>query len=169
MADGGPTNAGEEMPVYSAIRALLDEAGATYRCGHHEPTLTSEASALARGEPIDVGGKALVMKIGDAFRILVISAALRADAAAIRKHFGAKKSRFATREELEAMTGLVPGSVPPFGRPVLPFELYVDESIRRNDRIAFNAGSLTDSIILPMADYLRVASPVEIFSFAAEA
>ena len=64
------------------------------------------------------------------------------------------------------MTGLVPGSVPPFGRPIMPFPLYVDAAIQENDRIAFNAGSLTDSMILPMADYLRVAKPENVFAFS---
>jgi prolyl-tRNA editing enzyme YbaK/EbsC (Cys-tRNA(Pro) deacylase) len=51
----------------------------------------------------------------------------------------------------------VPGSVPPFGRPILPFELFVDVSIQQNEKIAFNAGSLTDSIIMRSRDYLTVA------------
>jgi prolyl-tRNA editing enzyme YbaK/EbsC (Cys-tRNA(Pro) deacylase) len=63
------------------------------------------------------------------------------------------------------MTGLVPGSVPPFGRPILPFDLYVDDSIPANDRIAFNAGTLTDSIIMSVPDYLRVARPTDVFRF----
>jgi prolyl-tRNA editing enzyme YbaK/EbsC (Cys-tRNA(Pro) deacylase) len=63
---------------------------------------------------------------------------------------------------------LVPGSVPPFGRPILPFDLYLDAAIPANDRIAFNAGSLTDSMILPITDYLRVASPTECFAFSIE-
>jgi prolyl-tRNA editing enzyme YbaK/EbsC (Cys-tRNA(Pro) deacylase) len=64
------------------------------------------------------------------------------------------------------LTGLVPGSVPPFGPPVLPFPLYVDPSVFENERIAFNAGSLTDSIIMGIGDYRRLANP-EIFTFAA--
>jgi Ala-tRNA(Pro) deacylase len=70
---------------------------------------------------------------------------------------------------LKELTGLVPGSVPPFGRPILPFDLYLDEALRTNDRIAFNAGSLTDSIILAMPDYLRIAAPTECFAFSAPA
>ncbi|MCA9256855.1 MAG: hypothetical protein KDA33_14500 [Phycisphaerales bacterium] len=151
--------------VHASIRRLLDDAGVTYRSVHHEPTFTSEQSAAARGESIQVGGKALLMKVGDTFRLFVISAALKADSGAIRRRFGEKKSRFATREELAELTGLVPGSVPPFGRPILPFDLFVDTSIPANDRIAFNAGSLTDSLVVPMADYLRVARP-EVFAFA---
>jgi prolyl-tRNA editing enzyme YbaK/EbsC (Cys-tRNA(Pro) deacylase) len=86
----------------------------------------------------------------------------------VKKHFGVKKIRFAEREELERLTGLVPGSVPPFGEPILPLKLYVDPSVLASDRIAFNAGSLTDSVVMPVADYVRLAKP-EVLSFAAPA
>ena len=85
---------------------------------------------------------------------------------AVKKQLGVKKTRFATPEELTELTGLVPGSVPPFGEPVLPFELYVDEALRANDRIAFNAGSLTDSIVMPIEHYKRLTR-AESFTFAA--
>ncbi len=165
-----PTAAGLRMTedVLGRIRALLAAEGAAYRHVQHQPTYTSEQSAAARGESIQIGGKALLMKIGDEFRLFVLSAALRLDSAAVRRHFGVKRARFASAEELKELTGLVPGSVPPFGRPILPFDLYADDSITRNERIAFNAGSLTDSIIMSVADYLRIARP-EVFAFAVEA
>ncbi len=152
--------------VFDAIGHLLDHEGVVYRTVQHEPTYTSEESARARGEDVRIGGKALLVKTGDVFRLFVLSAALKLDSDALRVKFGVKKSRFATREELAELTGLVPGSVPPFGSPILPFELFVDESIRANDKIAFNAGSLTDSVILGTTDYLRVARPAEIFRFS---
>lgn len=154
----------DRLTVYENIIAWLDANGVDYRRVEHGPTRTSEESAAARGEPIQVGGKALVMKVGDAFSLFVISAALKADAAAIRAKFGTKKSRFATSDELLELTGLVPGSVPPFGRPILDLDLYADESIAANDRIAFNAGSLTQSVVMPIADYLRLSQPV-VFKF----
>jgi hypothetical protein len=36
---------------------------------------------------------------------------------------------------------------------------FVDAALRTNDGIAASAGSRTDSIILAMADYLRIAAP----------
>jgi Ala-tRNA(Pro) deacylase len=153
-------------PVLDAIRALLDKQHITYRLVHHEPTYTSEQSARARGEDVRVGGKALVVKAGDAFHLLVLSAALSADWSAVKRHFGDKKARLADRDELLALTGLVPGSVPPFGRPILPLDLYVDPSVLENPVIAFNAGSLTDSMILAVEDYRKAAEP-HIVSFAA--
>lgn len=154
-------------PILNKIRDQLRAADVIFREVHHEPTYTSEESARARGEEIRIGGKALLLKVGDDFRLFVLPANCRADSAAIRRRFGVRKTRFASREELHELTGLVPGSVPPFGRPILPFDLYVDAGIEQNEKIAFNAGSLTDSMIIPVDDYLRIAQPVEVFAFAA--
>jgi len=151
--------------LYHALCALLTREGVVYRTLHHAPTLTSEESARARGEDVRIGGKALVVKVGEDFRLFVLSAARKLDSVAIKQHFAVKKLRFASPEELLQLTGLVPGSVPPFGKPLLPFELFVDASILANEKIAFNAGSLTDSIIMPVVDYLRIARP-KVFAFS---
>ena len=153
------------IPVFAAIRALLDERGMAYRTVHHEPTPTSAASASARGEPLEVGGKAIVLKLDDAYGLFVLSAARKLDSSAIKKRFGVRKTRFASADELKELTGLVPGAVPPFGRPILELDLYVDESIAANDRIAFNAGSLTDSIVMGVQEYLTVCGG-EVISFS---
>jgi prolyl-tRNA editing enzyme YbaK/EbsC (Cys-tRNA(Pro) deacylase) len=152
--------------VLEAIRRLLTEAGVPFREVSHAPTYTSEESARARGEDLKVGGKAILLKTDDAFRLFVLPADRKLDSQAVKRELGVRKTRFATPDELRELTGLVPGSVPPFGPPVLPFPLYVDEAIRHNERIAFNAGSLTTSIILTVSDYLAVARPT-VFAFSA--
>jgi prolyl-tRNA editing enzyme YbaK/EbsC (Cys-tRNA(Pro) deacylase) len=148
-----------ETTVLAAIRDLLDRRGAAFREVHHEPTRTSEESARARGEPVAIGGKALLMKVGSEHALFVISAARRVDSAALRRELGVSKLRFASAEELHRLTGLVPGSVPPFGEPILPFPLYADESVFENERIAFNAGTLTDSVVMAVPDWERIARP----------
>jgi prolyl-tRNA editing enzyme YbaK/EbsC (Cys-tRNA(Pro) deacylase) len=154
--------------ILHGLRAWLSEHGISFREVQHPPTRTSEESARARGEELRIGGKALLMKGDEEFRLFVLPADRKVDSAAIRRELGLRKLRFATPEELSALTGLVPGAVPPFGRPVLSFELLVDSGIRDNERIAFNAGSLTDSLVLAVDDYLRIARPVRIFPFAVE-
>jgi Ala-tRNA(Pro) deacylase len=146
------------MTVFETICAFLKERNIPYRTVHHEPTFTSEESAKARGEEVKIGGKAILMKIDDGFKLFVLSAALKIDSKKIKEQFKAKSIRFATKEELHSLTGLVPGSVPPFGKPILDFELFIDESIALNDKIAFNAGSLTDSIIMKSTDYLSITN-----------
>ena len=147
------------------ILQLLDDNQIHYRKLSHEPTLTSEDSARVRGEPLEIGGKAILMKINQEFILFVLSAAHKIDSSAIKAQFKAKKLRFATSDELWEKTGLVPGSVPPFGRPIMDFDLYVDESVTMLPRIAFNAGSLTDSVIMSIEDYFNLAQPT-VFSFS---
>jgi Ala-tRNA(Pro) deacylase len=152
--------------VLESLRRYLAEGGATFREVAHPPTRTSEESAAARGEPLSVGGKALLLKVDDGFALFVLPADCKLDSAAVRAALAARKTRFASSEELATQTGgLVPGSVPPFGAPILPFPLYVDEKVFESDRVAFNAGSLTDSIVLAIADYRRLANPARVFSF----
>jgi prolyl-tRNA editing enzyme YbaK/EbsC (Cys-tRNA(Pro) deacylase) len=64
------------------------------------------------------------------------------------------------------LTGLVPGSLPPFGRPLLPFDLFADSSLgAEQNKVAFNAGSLTDSIVMSATDWAEFAKPQR-FDFA---
>ena len=156
--------AGATLAVHERIIALLDRGGVSYRHVEHEPTRTSEESARARGEDVRIGGKALLLRRADDFALFVMSAARRLHSGRVRKRFGLKRLRFATPEELDTLTGLVPGSVPPFGEPILPFSLFADASVIANNRIAFNAGSLTHSIIMTVEDWQRIAAP-EIFAF----
>lgn len=157
------------IEILTRLREWLSAEQAAFREVHHEATHTSEESARARGEELRVGGKALLMRAGEMFALFVLPADRKADSGAIRKELQVGKLRFANRDELLELTGLVPGSVPPFGQPILPFPLYLDAAITENDRIAFNAGSLTDSIILPMSDYVRLARPAKIFAFSEQA
>lgn len=146
--------------VTQRIVDLLETAGIDYRRVEHSPTRTSEESAAARGEPLENGAKALLIKVDDDFRLFVLCADRQLDSTALKRLLNAKKTRFATADELMDRTGLVPGSVPPFGEPILPLELFADEEVgRRTDRVAFNAGSLTTSLVLASADWERIAQP----------
>ncbi len=145
------------ISVLDAIRAYLESKGVEFVEKHHEPTRTSDESARARGEPLRIGAKALLIKTDGRFRLFVLPADRKVDARAIKRHFGAKKLRFADAAELLTLTGLAPGSVPPFGEPILELELIADPALCDNDKVAFNAGSLTASIVMSSADYRRVA------------
>jgi hypothetical protein len=59
--------------VLDRIRELLRSEKVEFRELHHEPTLTSEDSARVRGEDIRVGGKALLLKADDQFKLFVLS------------------------------------------------------------------------------------------------
>ena len=151
--------------VFQAIVSFLEEKKIDFKRLEHEPTYTSEESAKARNEDVSIGGKALLMKMDDKFNLFVLSASKKLNSKKCKQLLKAKSIRFANSAELYEMTKLVPGCVPPFGKPVLPFDLYLDESIASNEKIAFNAGLLTKSIVMNVSDYLTAAQPT-VLSFS---
>lgn len=159
-----------EHPVERAIRALLAREGIQYDELVHAPAVSSAQCARARGpgaEDVRIGGKALVLKLGEAFRLCVLSGGLQVEWAALKRYFQVQQVRLASRAELAELTGgLMPGVVPPFGKPLLPLELCVDPSTLANTRIAFNCASLTRSVVMSVADYVRVAQPFTVLHFA---
>jgi len=142
------------------LRKLLQDREIDFEEVDHEPGPDCESAANARGEDLKIGGKTLLFKDKTGFRLFVLSAAKKADNNKIRKILKSQKLRFATQEELFEMTGVEKGALPPFGRDLLPFDLYLDKSILENERIAFNAGILTKSYILKVKDYLQLVDPI---------
>ena len=151
--------------LLETIRGLLDEAGVDYDQAEHASVRTAQEAAAARGCPVEIGAKSIVLKTDDEFRLFVLSGAAALRSNLIRKHLGVRRTRFATPGELEGLTGVLPGAVPPFGKPILPLTLYVDPGLLEHDRIAFTPGVHTISIIMPTDDYQRLARP-EVFAFS---
>lgn len=147
------------MTPFEKIIELLDKNKLEYKTAEHEPTPTSEIAAKVRGVPLESGAKALVIKVGEKFVLCVLSAAKRLDHKKIMKLLKKTKSRFASEEELFNLTGLKPGSIPPFGQ-IFNLPTLIDHSIKEQEIINFNAGSLTKSITMKGKDYLSLFSNV---------
>ena len=143
-------------PVTELLERFLREQGARFRIMEHAPVFTSEEAARVRGTPIESGAKALVFLAGDRPVHVALPGARRVDNARLRAVLGARTLRFATHEELLALTGCVPGAVPPFGN-LFGLPALVDEALAERSEIAFSAGSNTVSIIMRGDDFLRLS------------
>jgi Ala-tRNA(Pro) deacylase len=151
--------------VRGRIEALLD--GVPHERLVHPPTRSATEAAEVRGTPLAIGGKSLLFKLGKRdFAMLVVSGAKRTSNRAIRHALGIQRLRFARPEELLARTGLTPGCVPPFGRPVFDVPLYVDAGTAAQARIAFSLASHEESVVMRTEDWLRIARPERIFPFS---
>lgn len=144
--------------VSAELQRRLREAGVSFQLLTHAPVYTSEEAALVRGTALSSGAKALVCKIGDSFALFVIPADRKLDGKCVQRELRCRGLRFASREELLALTGLTPGAVPPFGS-LFGMPTYVDPALAANTHINFNAGDHAISISLPFADYLAFEKP----------
>lgn len=140
------------------LEESLNSAGISFTQTQHRPVYTSAEAAEVRGVSLHSGAKALIVKGGENYLMVVIPADLSLDSHALRTLLGTKKLRFATKEEVFELTGLTPGSIPPFGS-LFNLPTYLDERLAENERINFNAGSHSVSIQMNYADYVTFESP----------
>ena len=143
-------------PVTERLEAWLIQQGARYRLLEHAPVFTSAEAARVRGTAIEAGAKALVLLAAGAPVHVVLPGSRRVDNARVRAILGTRTLRFATPEELLALTGCAPGAVPPFGN-LFGLPVLVDEALAAREEIAFNAGSNDVSIVMTAADFLRLS------------
>src|SRR5437763_4261527 len=101
--------------VFQRLAELLGQKSIPHDILRHAPVFTSEEAAAVRGTPLASGAKALICKADDRFLMIVLPADRKLASKLVRKATEAKSLRFASREEVEQLTGLVPGSIPPFG------------------------------------------------------
>lgn len=149
-----------EQPASANFRVLkrLHEMKLPFVRMVHAPVYTSAEAAQVRGSDLHSGAKALIMRTDDKYLMAVIPADLSLDNSALRTFIGSRHLRFATKDELLELTGLTPGSVPPFGS-LFDMPTICDERLAENAEINFNVGSHTESVRLAYADYLRAESP----------
>lgn len=157
------------MPNPTLLQSVLNhlaQGGAAPQHLQHAPAHSSAEFAQRRNAPISLGCKALLMKVGGVFTIAALRSDRRMDNRSFRRALKAQKLRFASRQELLELTGCVPGQLPPIGAPILPFRLVADRTVLSHDRVAFTAGTHTDSIVVNTQHWLALANP-ELYDFSA--
>lgn len=169
------------VSVFERLRTLLEEKAVAFRVMEHEPAYTSEDAARIRGTSLSSGAKALIVKLlssttptsssvstkssetdgGGCFVMFVMPANQKLASKSVRKQLGVRSLRFASREEVDEITGgLQPGSIPPFGSSLFGIQsVYCDEQLAGEGTINFNAGDHSISISMTFDDYCNVENP----------
>lgn len=152
-------NATKTVDVYRQIVEMLKKAELIYKTYEHKPVFTSEEAAEVRGTTLHQGAKALVMYGDKKPLMVVLPADLKLDMKAFKSAYGIRDLRMAKADEVELLTHVQIGAVPPFGH-LFGLSLYVDKRLQENADIVFNAGSHTRSIQMKEADFEKIAKPL---------
>lgn len=146
------------LAIFDQVCKLLDGKAIPYDVLRHAPVYTSEEAAAVRGTPLASGAKALICKADEHFLMIVLPADRKLASKAVRKTEGIKSLRFASREEVEQLTALAPGSIPPFGS-LFGLATLCDNRLANQPRINFNAGDHSISISMAYSDYVTAEGP----------
>lgn len=144
--------------MFPKVEELLKRHSTPFTVLRHEPVFTSEQAAAVRGVALGSGAKALVVKAGDGFVLLVLPADRKLDSKKAKAALGVRDLRFANKEEVAQLTGLQPGSIPPFGS-LFGLATHCDPALGEHATINFNAGDHSISVSMAYADYVTVEKP----------
>ena len=148
------------MALNERLRKLLEGSDIPYLIMPHREVFTAQDVARMS----HVSGKLLakpviVRETETGWYMAVVAAPHHVDLANIHRMTGRQRGRLATEEELRRLfPDCELGAMPPFGR-LYGMPMYVDDSLRRNEDIYFQAGNHHEVVRMKFTDYVRLAGP----------
>jgi len=146
------------MKKLTAIKKLLDEFGVEYELSKHEPALTSKQAEKITGLPASCGAKSIVFKLDGDFVLVIARGTNQVDFKKLRKHFGIRKARLATPEEVQEVMGVKIGACYPFPA-IADINGIVDNSLADCEYISFSPGTAEHHIRIKWQDYVKATKP----------
>jgi Ala-tRNA(Pro) deacylase len=147
------------MPV-ERLKGFLDENEVKYVTISHSEAFTAQEIAAAAHVPGKEMAKTVMVKVGDELAMVVVPAPDQVNLERLRRITGHADVEIAPEEEFsDRFPSCEVGAMPPFGN-LWDMNVFVDERLRENEQIAFNAGSHTELVRLPYGDFERLVGPV---------
>jgi len=148
------------MPIPAHISNFLESQHVPYQSYTHSRAYTAQGIAQAQ----HLSGKRLakvVMVIGDENRMImaVVPASHRVDLERLGQALNTKNIRLATEEEFkDTFPECELGAMPPLGN-IYHLDVWIDEKLKSNPIISFNAGTHSEIIQMSFADFDRLVQP----------
>jgi Ala-tRNA(Pro) deacylase len=149
------------------LRELFQRMDAQYEVLKHPLAYTAQEEAAAAHVPGHMFCKTVIAYTDHQPMMLVLPAPHMVDFERVRGHLGVADLRLATEAEVAALfPDCDAGAMPPFACHG-GMQVYLDEELAAQPEIVFEAGLHNQAVLMPMADYRRIASP-QVFSFGIE-
>ena len=141
------------------LKEFLDKHNIRYVSIMHSPAYTAQAiaqSAHVSGREL---AKTIIVKIDRRMAMVVLPAPEKVNTDALREQLGAETVEICEeRDFMDRFPGCELGAMPPFGN-LWDMPVYVDERLREDEQIAFNAGTHTELMQMDYGDFERLVKP----------
>ena len=125
----------------------------------HSPAFTAQEIAATAHVPGKQLAKTVVVKIDGKVALAVLPATDMVSLERLRRATGAEMVELASEEEFgDLFPGCEVGAMPPFGN-LWDVNVFVDQRLREDEQIAFNAGSFTELVQLSYSDFESLVHP----------
>ena len=141
------------------LRKFLDEHHVKYVVMTHSLAYTAQEIAQAAHIHGERFAKTTIVKLDGELAMAVVPAPHKVDLKLLGAAARARKCELAAESEFrERFAECEPGAMPPFGS-LFSMHVYLDEALASGDSVAFNAGSHTELVQMPVSDFVRLEKP----------
>jgi Ala-tRNA(Pro) deacylase len=155
-----PSERREDTVPIKRLKEFLDENDVKFVSISHSQAFTAQEIAAAAHISGKELAKTVMVKLDGKLAMAVLPAPDQVSVSRLREITGAGNAEIASEEDF---AGLFPGcdlgAMPPFGN-LWDLDVFVDQRLREDEEIAFNAGSHTELLKLPYSDFERLVNPV---------
>lgn len=146
------------MPIRK-LQDFLEEHQVKYQSIPHSQAFTSQEVAAAAHVPGKELAKAVIVKVDDIMAMVVLPAPDKVSLDRLREVTGARTVALAEEDEFrDLFPECEPGAMPPFGN-LWNLPVFVDQRLREDEAIAFEAGTHDELIRMSYSDFERLAEP----------
>jgi Ala-tRNA(Pro) deacylase len=147
------------MPT-ARLKEFLDSHEVKYVTLEHSKAFTAAEIAALAHVPGREMAKTVMVDVDGHMAMAVLPASLWVSFDQLRAAIGAQTVMLSNeRDFVERFPGCEVGAMPPFGN-LYGMEVYVADSLARQEEIAFNAGTHTEVIRMAWTDYDRLVQPL---------
>ena len=143
----------------SRLKDFLDEEHIKYVTIGHSPAFTAQEIAAMAHIPGKELAKTVVVKIDGELAMVVTSASEQVKLNHLKETLGANEVDLASESEFkDSFPDCETGAMPPFGN-LYGMNVFVSQTLREDEQIAFNAGSHSELVRLPYTEFQRLVHP----------
>lgn len=154
------------MAISKKLKKYLDKEKIEYKTKNHDRVITAQEVAESIHVPGKELAKSIVIRDGDKYHLFVLPATKSVDFSQVRKLLNTHHVDLADEADFETMfSDCELGAMPPFGN-IYGLETFVDQELKEDEDIAFNAGTHSDVILMHFSDFDSLVHPTYA-SFAA--
>lgn len=148
------------MPVSRKLREYLEKNGISYQVFSHREAFTAQEVAASQHVSGKKVIKAVVLKGDGEYFLAAMPAHLLVDLEKIKDLLRKKSMSLATEDEMRKLFPEVDvGAEPPLGS-LYGLKTIVDEHLKADVDIVFNAGTHTETIKIKFKDFEKLEKPI---------
>ena len=146
------------MPV-NRLAKFLEENHVRFVTIKHSPAFTAQEIAALAHVPGKELAKTVIVKLDGQMAMVVLPAPDHVSPNRLKEFSGAEDVELASEEDFaDIFPNCELGAMPPFGN-LWDMQVFVDQRLREDEEIVFNAGTHTELVRLSYGDFERLVKP----------